>query len=237
MNLTQFSSGVWLFPAHPDGDKVQPAVGVVIGDSETVLIDAGNTPKIAREILAELERIKAPPVKHLIYTHYHWDHSFGACVFDAPVTAHFLCKQKLLEFAKLLWNEKGLQECVERDMIREESAKMIREGVEDWTTFRIVLPTKTFEDEERLIGAGYRLELTHVDSKHSHDSILVEVVGESVMFVADAFYPAPLRMNPTDRTLDKHVLKTMLASTCEMFVHGHGEPLKRAQVQELLESA
>jgi glyoxylase-like metal-dependent hydrolase (beta-lactamase superfamily II) len=237
MNLKQLSPNVWVFPAHPDDDKVQPAVGIIIGETETVLIDAGNTPRHAREIKTELERVKVPPVAQIIYTHYHWDHVFGACVFDAPVTAHFLCKQKLLEFAKISWSEQALQTCVERGMIREESATIIREGVDDWNAFKVVLPAKTFEDKETLQGTGYRLELIHIDSRHSNDSILVEVIGEGVMFVADAFYPAPLRVSPNDRTLDKNVLKTMLASTGGIFVHGHGESLKRAEVQDILESA
>lgn len=237
MRLQQLSSKVWILPAHPDDDKVQPTVGIVVGDTKTVLIDAGNTPRHARELLIELEQIKAPPVRHIIYTHYHWDHVFGACVFGAPVIAHFLCKKKLLEFAALSWGEQVLQESVERGLIRAESAEIIRDGVDDWSTFKVVLPTKTLEDKETLVGQGYRLELTHVDSKHSHDSILVEVVGENVMFVADAFYAAPLRVDPDDRMLDKRVVKTMLASVAEIFVQGHGDPLTRVEVQEVLESA
>jgi glyoxylase-like metal-dependent hydrolase (beta-lactamase superfamily II) len=237
MKLQQLTSKVWILPAHPDDDKVQPAVGVVIGDTETVLIDAGNTPRLARELFAELEQLKAPPVKYIVYTHYHWDHVFGACVFGAPIIAHVLCKKKLLEFAALSWSEQVLQASVERGLIRAESAKIIRDGVDDWDKFSVVLPTQTFEEKETLAGQGYKLELTHVDSKHSDDSILASVVGENVMFVADAFYPAPLRVNPNDRTLDKMVIKRMLASVSEIFVHGHGEPLTRENVQEILESA
>jgi glyoxylase-like metal-dependent hydrolase (beta-lactamase superfamily II) len=237
MKLEQLASRVWVLPAHPDDDKVQPAVGIVMGDTGTVLIDAGNTPRHALELLAELEQIKAPPIRYIIYTHYHWDHVFGVCVFATPVIAHTLCKEKLRDFAKLSWNEQSLQGCVERGLIRAESAKIIREGVADWNSFKVVLPTKTFEDKEILEGSGYKLELTHVDSKHANDSVLVEVVGEGVMFVADAFYPAPLRVNPNDQALDKNVLKAMLASNCKTFVHGHGDPLTRAEVQEVLESA
>jgi glyoxylase-like metal-dependent hydrolase (beta-lactamase superfamily II) len=75
-----------------------------------------------------------------------------------------------------------------------------------------------------------------VDSKHSPDSILTTVIGENIMFVADAFYPAPLPINPNNRTLAKNVLETMLASTCDIFVQGHGEPLTRTEVKEILES-
>lgn len=235
MKLEQLTSSVWILPAHPDDDKVQPAIGAVIGKTQTILIDAGNTPRLAQHLLEELESIKAPPVRQIIYTHHHWDHVFGACVYNAPAVAHVLCKEKLQKFDRESWNEQALQELVERGDIRAESAKIINEGVDNWNAFRLVLPKKTFEATEVLEGEGYRLELTHIHSKHSPDSVVVNVLGENVMFVADAFYPAPLRQEPNDRTLDRNVLEFMLASPCTQFVHGHGEPLTREIVQEILE--
>jgi glyoxylase-like metal-dependent hydrolase (beta-lactamase superfamily II) len=91
-----------------------------------------------------------------------------------------------------------------------------------------------FENTEILEGEGCKLELRHVDSKHSPDSVLVSVVGEGVMFVADAFYPAPLRLAPTDSTPDVKVLELMLQLPCEIFVDGHGEPLNKEKVKEIL---
>jgi glyoxylase-like metal-dependent hydrolase (beta-lactamase superfamily II) len=207
-----------------------------VGDTETVLIDAGNTPRLARELLAELEKIKAPPIRQIIYTHHHWDHVFGACVYGVPAIAHNLCNEKLAEEAGKPWSEAFLQQEVLRDPTLKTTMNVLREGVDNWGTFKIVVPTKTFEKSDILEGEGYKLELTHVDSKHSPDSVIVNVVGENVMFVADSFYPAPLRFNPTDRTLDVKVLEFMLASSCEIFVHGHGEPLTRENVKEILES-
>lgn len=237
MSLEQLSTSVYILPAHPDDDKVQPVIGAVIGNSETILIDAGNSPRHAREMLNELEKIAAPPIKQIIYTHWHWDHVFGACIFNAPALSHHLCKEKLLEDAAHPWSESYLQEEVKHDPSRETRANILRQGVDNWETFKIVVPAKTFETSEVLLGEGYRLELLHVNSKHSADSIIVNVIGEDVMFVADAFYPAPLRFEPNDRTLDVKVLELMLNSSYAQFVHGHGEVLSRENVQEIFKES
>jgi glyoxylase-like metal-dependent hydrolase (beta-lactamase superfamily II) len=237
MKLQELSSNVYILSAHPDDDKVQPVIGAVIGNQETILIDAGNSPRHAQLMLDELKRMAAPPVTQIIYTHWHWDHVFGACVFDAPALSHRLCKEKLLEEVHISWSEAYLQEEVKRDPNRVTRANILREGVDDWGNFRIVMPSKIFETSEVLDGEGYRLELLHINSKHSPDSIIVTVVGENVMFVADAFYPAPLRYEPNDQTLDLKVLRAMLKSSCTQFVHGHGEVLSRENVQEILEES
>jgi hypothetical protein len=57
------------------------------------------------------------------------------------------------------------------------------------------------------------------------------------MFVADAFYPPPLRSEADDRTLDVKVLEFMSDSSCHTFVHGHGEVLSRENVREILEES
>ncbi len=236
MSLAQLSSRVYILPAHPDYDKVQPVIGAVLGNKETILIDAGNSPGHAQEMLDELKNIAAPPIKQIIYTHWHWDHVFGACIFNAPALSHRLCKEKLLEEANNPWSEVFLHEEVKREPSRETRANILREGVEDWNTFKIVVPSRTFETSEVLEGEGYRLELQHVNSKHSPDSILVSVMGEGIMFVADAFYPAPLRLEPKDQSLDTKVLEFMLHSPYTQFVHGHGDVLTKENVKEILES-
>ena len=42
MTLTQLTDHVWIWPCLAKEAMMQPNVGVVIGQSETVLIDAGN---------------------------------------------------------------------------------------------------------------------------------------------------------------------------------------------------
>ena len=90
-SLERLGERVWYLPAHPDPEKVQPVIGIVLGDEETVLIDAGNTPALADRLQDELNQIEVPPVTKIIYTHHHWDHVFGACTYEAQVIAHSRC--------------------------------------------------------------------------------------------------------------------------------------------------
>lgn len=234
--LKQVSERVWFLPAHPEPEKVQPTVGVVIGSDETVLVDAGNTPATAKLVTAELDRIGAPPVAKVVYTHHHWDHVFGACVYGVEAVSHSLCKQLLEEEAEKPWGLDFLEAELERDGSLEEMTEVLKKGVQDWSAFEIVVPTTTFDDQLTLEGDGYCLELEHVGGRHAQDSIVVSVVGESVMFLGDSFYPPPLRLNPTDTNPDTAMLRRFLETGYETLIDGHSEPFPRAELEAWLAS-
>ena len=134
-SLKQITDLVWYLPASPLPEKVQPNVGVIIGADETVLIDAGNTPLVAHQIVIELARLEAPPISKVIYTHHHWDHVFGACVYGVEVVAHTSCKQLLEEEANKPWGLQYLVSEVERDSSLKSIADVLSVGVEDWKAF------------------------------------------------------------------------------------------------------
>jgi glyoxylase-like metal-dependent hydrolase (beta-lactamase superfamily II) len=228
--LEQVGKRVWYLPAHPDPNQVQPLVGVVVGDGETVLIDAGNTPRTAETVLSELERIGAPPVGKVIYTHHHWDHVFGGCVYGAEAIAHTLCRTQLETEALKPWSEAFLIKEVSRDPTLEGMVNVLKLGVEDWEEFRIVVPKVSFEATYVVQGEGYRLELEHVGGKHAADSVVVNVPDEGVMFLGDSFYPPPLRLELADKSLDMEMLKGFLAEDCEFYLDGHSEPFAKTDL-------
>lgn len=235
--LRQVGERVWYLPPHPDSEQVQPLVGIVVGDKETVLIDAGNTPRTAKTVLSELERIGAPPVGHIIYTHYHWDHVFGGCIYGAPATAHTKCLAQLKKEALKPWSRTFLTNEVARDPTLEGMANVLRQGVEDWEGFHIVVPEVSFETAYELRGEGYRLELKHVGGKHAADSVVVAVADEKIMFLGDSFYPPPLRLGLSDRSLDIEMLKSFLSEACELYLDGHGEPFTKTELAARLNEA
>lgn len=225
--LERIGERVWYLPPHPDPEQVQPLVGVIVGDRETVLIDAGNTPRTAGTVLGELERIGAPPVGKIIYTHHHWDHAFGGCVYHAPTIAHAGCLAQLEKEALKPWSDAFLTEEVTRDPTLEGMANVLRQGVENWKDFHIVVPAMSFEMAYELQGDGYRLELKHVGGKHAADSIVVRVPDEKIMFLGDSFYPPPLRLGLPDKSVDIEMLKRFLSEDCDLYLDGHGEPFTK----------
>jgi cyclase len=58
---------------------------VIVNRDDVVIVDAHMTPEAARVMMEELKFITDKPVRYLIDTHFHYDHTNGNQVFTAPV--------------------------------------------------------------------------------------------------------------------------------------------------------
>lgn len=217
-SLQQLAENIWIFPRDRDANKVQPNVGAICTATQTVLIDSGNSPVHARRIQAALEAFQAPPVSHIIYTHHHWDHTFGACVFDAPVIAHVLCQELLTCSAEQLSKQRESRQ-----------HNPLAQAIEREEAFRYVLPTITFAHTMTLPLDGLTLELEHVGGAHAADSIVVRIKERGTMFLGDCYYPPPAYQQNGDQNTNWSMLASFIKEPgFEIFVEGHSNPLKGA---------
>ena len=231
LTLTQISPHVWILPRHPDKNRVQATIGMVMTGKQTILIDAGNSLQLARQIQATLAAMDAPPISHVVYTHHHWDHTFGACVYGVPAIAHRLSHQFLTQMQQENVGERFLRTKVERN------PKLILDWTaEDWAEFEIVLPEITYEGEERLQFGDVSLELVHVGGVHAADSTVVKVVEDGVMFLGDCYYPAPRYEDPADQMLDMEMLANLLDKRYDQYIDGHNAPMETRHVRRILRS-
>jgi glyoxylase-like metal-dependent hydrolase (beta-lactamase superfamily II) len=226
--LQPIAERVWIFPRDPDSSKIQPNVGVICTSTETILVDGGNSPRHARRILAALTEINAPPVRYVIYTHHHWDHAFGANVFGAQTVAHELCRKLLVESAARPWSYAYLQEEIRRNPVREQALIALGRAIDDWRTFRILIPSITFTHKLRLHLDGLTLDLEHVGGRHAPDSVVVRVKEAGVLFVSDCYYPPPIHLREPSDTLDYAMIEALADEAMTMYVDGHGDPMSRA---------
>jgi glyoxylase-like metal-dependent hydrolase (beta-lactamase superfamily II) len=60
-------------PEHQAGSNA----GFVIGDDEVLVVDAFFTPDAARALIAEIHRLTPKPIRYIVNTHYHADHTGG----------------------------------------------------------------------------------------------------------------------------------------------------------------
>ena len=223
-SLVQISQHVWIWPHHADIDRVQSAVGIIVGESETVLVDAGNSPQLARNILSSLEAIKAPPLTHIIYTHHHWDHVFGAHMFGVPAVAHEQCRPLLEAMRQKPWGDEVLK-------IHERNPNLKLDfTAADWADFRIVLPEILFSQQLVMTVGGLTLELRHVGGVHAADSIVVQVVEDGVMFLGDCYYPANLTEGPIDTVM----LASLANEPAEIYIDGHRKPMTKAKLDRII---
>ncbi len=231
LKLTQISPHVWILPRHPDKNRVQATVGMVLAADQTILIDAGNSLQLARQIQATLAAMDAPPISHVVYTHHHWDHSFGACVYGVPAVANRLSHDLLTQMQQENVGETFLRTRVERN------PRLILDWTaEDWAEFKIVLPEITYEGCDCLHFGDVSLELVHVGGVHAADSTVIKVVEDGVMFLGDCYYPAPRYENPTDQMLDMAMLTNLLDERYDTYIDGHNAPMETRHVRRILRS-
>lgn len=232
--LIQLTPHTWLLPHDPDPVAVQSSIGVIATRKESVLVDAGNSPRLARLLKAELIRVGLPPASRIIYTHHHWDHTYGACEFDVPVIAHVRCREYLQAESRKPWSQEYLQEEIRRDPRLTASYQARANAIEEWDSFRIVLPEEVFEQEILIDLDELVLELEHVGGAHADDSIVVRLPQEGVMFLGDCYYPPPLHLRGPDAAPSLEMLRKLQNPAYPLYVEGHGSPFTHAELLEFL---
>ena len=189
----------------------QVNAGAVIGPEWSVLIDTLAYPEETLEIKEFLEIQLSKPVRFLINTHHHADHTLGNHWFpDAAILAHATCRSLL-------------------DTIGRERLEEAKEGQRELKNLEIVLPDIIFEDGRLNIRIGRRiLQLLHLPG-HSEDGIGVLILEDRVLFSGDVMMPVPYLVDGDyDQMIES--MKRIPKLKLENLVQGHGEVILRGEI-------
>jgi thiosulfate/3-mercaptopyruvate sulfurtransferase len=90
--VVRLAAGVYEVPGDTGrGSEGRPNSGFVVTDSGVAVIEGLGSPYQGKRLLASIRRVTRAPIRYLILTHHHPDHTFGAIVFKragARVVAH-----------------------------------------------------------------------------------------------------------------------------------------------------
>jgi cyclase len=218
---------------------------VIVNQDDVVIVDSHISPESGRAMLQELKAITNKPVRFLINTHFHYDHTSGNQVFGPAVDiiGHEFTRRKLtgdiLEkgmFADLL---KGLPK--QLDDLR---ARASNEG--DATTkarmdqqlrvqtafadslkdLKVTPPNVTLDDRMTLFRGDREIRLLYLGHGHTGGDIVVYLPKEKVLCSGD------LLVNGIANLVDGYVnewpdaLEKLKAIDFVDVIPGHGEPFK-----------
>ena len=143
-------------------DFLRLNVGVILGEDGVCVIDTRESLVAAAEFLEDICTLTSLPVRWIINTHWHWDHTFGNGVFtEATILGHNQCRAYLADRPEQARSDA-------RNWMPESRHPEIDDVV-------IVPPNKTFEAVSSLDIGTRILELAYHGRGHTSSDILVHV--------------------------------------------------------------
>ncbi len=193
----------------------QVTAGLVVGPEGAALIDTLAFPSETLEILDFSQNKLGTPVRFVINTHYHADHSHGTYLFKgAEVIAHLRCRQLL-------------------DTTGRSGLANAKAQTPELAPVEIVLPQTLLTEGAISLSLGRKtLELTHSPG-HSPDGITVLVKEDRILFASDTVMPVPHFVDGSLEDL-RRSLEVIPALGLENIVQGHGEVILRGEIDEAI---
>jgi len=73
---------------------------VIVNDQDVFLVDDGTTPAAARALLADIKLLTPKPVRQVVNTHFHYDHTDGNSVFgpEVQIIGHEYLRNAIVNF-------------------------------------------------------------------------------------------------------------------------------------------
>src|SRR5687767_5012067 len=160
--VEEVSKGVFAY-VQLDGSWGLNNAGILCGARGALLIDTSFTAPRARRLAETVARLTSQPVRTVINTHHHGDHTYGNFVFpEATVIGHARCREAVLAT--------GLA-----------TTKMFA-GV-DWGEIEVVAPFVTFSDRLSVYVDDLRVELVEMGpAAHTTNDIVAWIESSQVLF-------------------------------------------------------
>ncbi|WP_414941735.1 MBL fold metallo-hydrolase [Amycolatopsis sp. cmx-11-51] len=184
--------------------------GLIIGKKAALIIDSGVTPRIGRHIQDIAAGLTDTPIRYLVNTTYHGDHTFGNTAFDAGVRV-----------ISSRMNKAAMSDLAAEKNIRSESMYGAEKSLDDVVSWR--LPDVTFDRYCEIDLGGRIVQLWHFGSANGPGDTLVHVPDAKVTWTGNFISPGmPPMMLIGDPVAYLRTVRAMRATlTTDTLVPGH----------------
>jgi cyclase len=165
----EVSDGIYAY-IQPDGSWYINNTGFLVGGQGVVSIDTSSTERRTRAYLNTVAAITPQPVRTLVNTHHHGDHTYGNCLLPAAtIVGHARCRDEVLAAGPPA--NRGIFDDV------------------DWGGLSLTPPFLTYETGITLWVDDLRCEVRYVGSAaHTTNDSIVWIPDRSVLFAGDLLF-------------------------------------------------
>lgn len=210
MQRERVSENVYWFQSEV---YAQVTAGVISGPQWAIIIDTLATPEETLMMRGFIEEELNVPVRYIINTHYHADHTWGNSFFPgATIIGHALCRELMLTKGTAALEAAKKQNPIFKQV-------------------KLVPPHLTFHEGRLTLRVGKKNLILFATPGHSADGISVLVEEDRVLFAGDAFMPLPYIV---DGDIDESAatIKKIGKMGLENIVQGHGDIILRGEIED-----
>jgi cyclase len=248
--LVKLSEDVYARIASPNGNAVGNSGFILLGNS-VLVFDTHYTPEAGNELLNEIRSVSDKPVRYVVNSHFHPDHTHGNQAFTGThLISNYGTRKDILEKDLPALNRairvatdklEKLQKQAENEKnpVRLDSLHRQMKTDEDYLAplvkLKISAPFVVLEDFFIIQDGSKEVRIQFLGSGHTDHDIILVLPSEKIAFLGDLFFNQAI---PNVR--DAEVLQWMetlgkiLELDAELFVPGHGPPGNRQDVMKFL---
>src|SRR5262245_21637656 len=220
-NIRKITDGIYVYV----GTNFNSNCGIVLTQEGVVLIDSGHNPTDSRVILDAVKKLTPLPVRYLIDTEPHPDHTTGHFVFSPPaiIIAHEGAGESMRG------REKEAPGRIEKLAGTSPAMRSALEG------YRFVVPQVEYRGKMTLNVGERTFELLYQKAVHSEADTAVWLPRERVLFSASGIVVDQINILRPFVTIPDILAaaKMMKALNPEYVIPGHGQPRSEEHTSEL----
>ena len=207
-NFRKIKEGIYVQSSR----EVNSTSSIILTEEGVVIIDTGQTLIDSREVMQAVRKLTPLPVRLVINTEVHPDHTTGNFVFSPPA---------------LVVNHAGASDAMRKAFDPERAntlAKQSPEMREAAQGYRLVTPHIEYQDRTTLRVGERVFQLIHMRNVHSEADTAVWLPNERVLFAASVALPGSINnIRPFVQIPDMlAAMRMMKALNPDVVVPGHG---------------
>jgi cyclase len=220
---------------------------VIVNDEDALLVDTGTTPATARALVADIKTLTDKPVRYVVNTHFHYDHTDGNQIFgpEVQIIGHdfvreaittldvlhrepFMTSQGTAVPARIEGLKKQL--AAERDATRKAAlVKDLAATEQIATDLAEIVPTPpnaTYSSKLVLHRGAREIDLLHLGRGHTAGDTLVFLPRERVIATGDLMESRLAYMG--DAYFDEWIttLEALKQLDFDLMLPGHDMPFR-----------
>ena len=197
----------------------QVTASAVVTREGIVVVDTLPYPVETEEMIDCLNGLGQGPIKYLVNTHWHGDHTYGNYLFDDSIqlVCHKKCQEAMLEHGP-----PTLEEARETTPLLDE--------------VEVRVPDVVFDEGQLVLHVGNKSIEVTLTPGHTFDSTVAYVREDKVLLAADTVMPVPYFVWG-DRDEFRASLNFLKEYNLESIVQGHGEVLLRGEIPGSIDSS